>query len=61
MLVYQSEVLTVLYNWACETRVGDMVFITGLDSLETVQRTIPPEIQTVADQIVESFERVKPR
>lgn len=61
VLVYQSEVTTVLYNWACETRGGDMIFTISLDSLDTVQRAIPPKLQTVADQIVESFEWVKLR
>ncbi len=38
-----------------------MILAISLDSLDIVQRAIPPEIQVVADQIAESFERVKPR
>ncbi len=51
----------MLYNWAYETRVGDVIFTISLDCLDIIQHGIPPEIQTVADQIVGPFEWVKPR
>jgi hypothetical protein len=60
VLVAQGEVTTVLYNWACETRVGDMVFTLSLDYLDIKRRTIPVEIQAIADRIVESFEWINP-
>jgi hypothetical protein len=58
VLIYQGEVLAVLYNHACETRVNGLIFTLSLDYLDVDNRAIPVEIQTIADRIVESFEWV---
>lgn len=61
VLVYQGEVIAVLYNRALEVRVDDRIFTLSLDCMTLdCGDGIPPEVQAFADRIVASFEWVEP-
>lgn len=60
VLVYQGEVTAVLYNRALEVHVDDLIFTLSLDCMSLdCDVGIPPEVQALADRIVESFEWVE--
>jgi hypothetical protein len=53
-------VIAVLYNRALEVRVDDRIFTLSLDCMTLdCDVGIPPEVQALADRIVESFEWVE--
>ena len=58
VLVYQGREKAVLYNYALEIPVDELVFTLSLDDLdpEYMSVLIEPGIQTVVDRIIESFE-----
>jgi len=58
VLVYQGKEKAVLYNYALEVGVDELVFTLSLDDFDPdyTSVVIEPDIQIQVDQVVESFE-----
>lgn len=58
VLLYQGKEKAVLYNYALEVKVDELVFTLSLDdySPDYASVVIGPAIQAQADEIIESFE-----
>jgi len=61
ILRYENKDKSVLYNYATEIFVGDLVFTISLDDFRTDYdaASLSKEIESQADKIIESFVLVK--